>query len=70
MHKRAVAPPVNLTCHLFLQSDPMMWNYMTKSVLEKGLGYVGHQRAGRVDCTVSGVGGNKRGGERLRASAT
>ncbi len=28
------------TCTLFLQSDPMLWNFMTSSVSAGGLGYV------------------------------
>lgn len=35
--KRAATPP-KLTCHMFLQSDPELWNYMTKSS-PNGLGY-------------------------------
>ncbi|KAK2193932.1 hypothetical protein NP493_4g01002 [Ridgeia piscesae] len=35
--KRATKPP-KLTCHMFLQSDPELWNYMTKSA-PNGLGY-------------------------------
>ena len=40
IQKRATPTPPKLTCDLFLQSDPKLWDYMTRSRGEGGLGYV------------------------------
>ena len=40
IQKRATTAPPKLTCDLFLQSDPKLWDYMTKSRSGGGLGYV------------------------------
>jgi len=38
--RRATRSPQNRMCALFLQSDPLLWEYMTKPVTHGGKGYV------------------------------
>jgi len=39
-HRRATKSSSNRMCALFLQSDPLLWEYMTKKVASGGKGYV------------------------------
>lgn len=41
-NKRATLPPSPQarTCTLYLQSDPMLWDYVTKPQNQGGMGYV------------------------------
>ena len=38
--RRAARSPDHRMCALFLQSDPLLWEYMTKPVASGGKGYV------------------------------